>query len=250
MPPSPAMQWEAVRRAVVTVLAAGPAGPALAIRTEMGAVAALTLLRLRVRLAAAGDERWQPLDILIIIILEVLLAQLPVLRLLVVLLARIEGLRLSRFARCKRFAAHGWLFAVVVVSVVAKIAARIAALLLLIIGLTLPKLLLRSRNQAKVMFGVLIVILGCDRIAGTLRIAGKLKIFFGDVRCRSPNFYVRSIGLVHTRQRILMMMMAAFTVATSHALVLTVSHDLLFRQPPYFRQRGYCRFDPPNMTPA
>ncbi len=31
------------------------------------------------------------------------------------------------------------------------------------------------------MFGVLIVVLGSDRIAGTLRIAGQLQIFLGNV---------------------------------------------------------------------
>jgi len=246
MPPPPPVQREAVSGSIVTVLAALAARSGwstLAVRTKMRAVPALTWLRLRVRLAAAGDEGWQPLNILIIIVLKVLLARLTVLRLgrLMVLFARLEGL-LSRLSRRKRFAAHGRLLVVVVVSVVASVTARIAALLLLIIGLALPKLFLRRRDQAKVMFGVLIVILGCNRVTGTLRIAGELKIFFGDVRCRSPNFYVRPVGLVHTRQRILMVMAAAFAVTTSHALVLSVSHDLLIRQPPHFRQRGYCRF--------
>jgi hypothetical protein len=31
----------------------------------------------------------------------------------------------------------------------------------------------------------------------------------------------------------LMMMMPTLAVATAHAFVLTVSHDLLFRQPPF-----------------
>jgi len=222
------VQRKAIRRAVVAVLAVRAARsgrPSLAVCTVVGAVAALTLLRLRVwLLAPAGDERWQPLDILIVI-LEVLLARLTMLRLrlLVGLLARIEGL----LARRKRFATHGRLLVVVFVSVVAKIAALIAALRLLIIGLALPKLLLRRGDQAKVMFGVLIVIFGCNRIAGTLRVPGELKIFFGDVRGRTPNFDVRPVGLVHTRQWILMVMMTAFAVAASHALVLTISHDLI-----------------------
>ena len=55
------------------------------------------------------------------------------------------------------------------------------------------------------MFGVLIVVFGGDGVAGALRIAGKLEIFLGDVGCRAPNFHVRSIGLVHARQRILVM---------------------------------------------
>jgi hypothetical protein len=79
---------------------------------------------------------------------------------------------------------------------------------------------------------VLIVILRRDRIAGTLRIAGELQIFFGDMRGRAANFYVWSIGLVYSGQGILMVvMMAAFAIATPHALVLTVSHGLLFANP-------------------
>jgi hypothetical protein len=31
-----------------------------------------------------------------------------------------------------------------------------------------------------------------------LRVAGKLEIFFGDVRSCSANFYVRPVGLVHS----------------------------------------------------
>jgi hypothetical protein len=65
----------------------------------------------------------------------------------VVLLARIERLRL---ARRKRLAADGRLFVVaVVIPVIGKIAARLARLL--VVGLTLPKLLLRRRDQAEVM---------------------------------------------------------------------------------------------------
>jgi hypothetical protein len=103
------------------------------------------------------------------------------------------------------------------------------------------------------MFSVLIVILGRNRVAGTLRVAGKLQIFFADVGRRSANFHVRSIRFVHARQWILVMMMmtttaaatatstSTLTVATPHALILTVSHgccsaNLLFtaaRTPPF-----------------
>jgi hypothetical protein len=226
----------------------------------------LTLLRRLLRLAA-GDEGRKPLHVLLAARLEVLRARLIVLRLVVLrltvlglivlglivlrlivlrlivlrltvlrltvlrllLLARIKRLRL---ARGKRLAADGRLLvAVLIVAVIGNIAARLA--LLLVIGRALAELLLRRRDQAEVMLGMLIIILGRDRVAGTLRVAGKLEIFFGDVRRRSPNFHVRSVGLVHTRQWILMMMMAAttFAVATPHALVLTVSHDCCSTNP-------------------
>jgi len=146
------------------------------------------------------------------------------LRLRLVLLAWIERLR---FARRKRLAADGRLIVAVVVTVVRTVAALFAALLE--VGRGLAKLLLRRHDQTEVMLGVLIIILGRDRVSGALRIASKLNIFFSDVGCRSPNFHVRSIGLVHARQWILMM--TTFAVATPHSLVLTVSHGLLFCQP-------------------
>jgi hypothetical protein len=75
-----------------------------------------------------------------------------------------------------------------------------------------------------------------------LRIARELKIFLGNVGGVASNFHVRSVGLVHAGQWILLVMMvvaaAAFTaVATTHALIiLTVSHDLLFHQPLFARR--------------
>jgi len=159
--------------------------------------------------------------------LLMLRARLAVLRLRMrlLLLARIERLRLARrvgFAADRRLLA----FAVIIVCV-GKITARFAALL--VIGLTLAELFLCSGNQSEVMLGVLVVVLGSDGISRTLCIAGKLKILLGDMGSRSPDFHVRSIGLVHARQWILVM--STFAVATPHALVLAVSHGLLFRQP-------------------
>jgi hypothetical protein len=246
MTPTPAMQRKAV-------------GAVVAVR----AIGALALLRVRLlRLLAAGNKRRQPVDILIVrgrhvlrtglemlgllmllevlwllMLLEVLwllmLLRLKMLRLLM-LLARIKRLRL---ARRKWLAAHGGLIVAIVIAVIGKIAGHLAwlllRLLLLVIGLILSQLFLRGRDQAEVMFGVLIVVLGGDWIAGTLRIAGKLEVFLGDVGRRSPDFHVRSVRLVHTRQWILVMM-TTLAVATPHALVLTVSHGLLFRQPPSF----------------
>ena len=46
------------------------------------------------------------------------------------------------------------------------------AALLVSVRLALAKLLLRSGNKPEVMLGVLIIVLGRDRISGTLRISG------------------------------------------------------------------------------
>jgi hypothetical protein len=176
------------------------------------------LLRLT---AAAGDERGQALDVFVVgrLLLRAL-TMTVILRL--VLLARIKRLR---FARRKRLADRGLVVAVVISFVVAALVAA-----LLIIGLGLAKLLLGGGDQPEIMLGMLIIVFGRDGVAGTLRIACKLEIFLRDVGRRAADFHVRSVGLVHARQRILVM--ATFAVATAHSLVLTVSHDLLSRQPP------------------
>lgn len=84
-------------------------------------------------------------------------------------------------ARCKRLAAHRRLLAVaIVVAVVGNRAATLFAAWL-VIRLALAELLLRGRDQAEIMLGVLIVILRCYRVSGTLRVTGKLKIFFGNM---------------------------------------------------------------------
>jgi hypothetical protein len=197
MPPAAPVQREAVRRAVVTVLAILPVGP-------------LIMLRGGLRLAA-GDEGRQPLDVAVIIgLLIVLRALLIVLRvrlLLLRLILRLLLLRLVlrlaliklllRLARRERLAAHRRLVAfAVIVLVIGGIAAHVA-LLRLVIGLRLAKLLLGGRDQTEIMFGVLIIIFRRDRVSGALRIAGELKIFLGDVGRGPANFYVLPVGLVH-----------------------------------------------------
>jgi hypothetical protein len=158
----------------------------------------LALLRVRLVLRlAAGDERGQPFDALVIprhvllprlevlqlrlrlmllrrVLLRLILVMLVVLivmvllRLVVLLLARVVRLRLRRVGL-----AHLGLIVAIVEAIVGKIAAHAAAgLLLLEIRLALAKLLLRGSDQTKIMLGVLIVILGGDRIPGALRVTG------------------------------------------------------------------------------
>jgi hypothetical protein len=150
MTPAPAMQWEAVRRTVVAVLAGLIV---LSIRTVRPTwpLGPLPLLRRRLRLAAC-DEGRQPFDVFVIGRLEVLvpglvmllrllmrlrvlLRLLVVLRLLIVrrlvllrllLLARIVGLLLRR----ERLAADRRL---VIVAVVKRVVGVIAALLRLLL---------------------------------------------------------------------------------------------------------------------
>lgn len=152
----------------------------------------------------AGDEGRQPFHIAVIagLRLEVLLPRLEMVRLLLVrLLMLLRVLLFTRkewllIARRKRLAAIHRLIAIavaVVKGVIADIAAHVARLLLLIIGLSLPQMLLRRSDQAKIMLGVLIVVLRRDRIAGALRVTGELKVFFRDMRCGAPDLHVGPI---------------------------------------------------------
>jgi len=148
---------------------------------------------------------------------------------LLVLVARVK--RLLSIARGERLALANILLVVaVVVTLFGSIDAGVAAGLLLIIRLALTELLLSRCDQTKVMLCVLIIIFRCNRITRTLRIASELKILFGDMRRRTANFHVRSVGLKNPGQWILMVA-AAFTITTPHALVLTVSHGSLFANP-------------------
>jgi len=226
MPSAPPVQRKPILLPVIAIGAVLPMRPA---------VAGLSLLMLWL---SAGDEGRQAIDVALVFRtrmrrarLEVLLMLLRlillrlILLLIVMLLARIVGLWL---AWGERLPADTRLLALVI-ALIGR--AHLAGLLLLVIGLTLPELLLRRGDDPEIVLGVLIIIFRCNRVPGALRVTGELKVLFGDMGRRTANFYVRSIGLVHSRQWILMMM-PTFAVATAHAFVLTVSHDLLFRQPP------------------
>ena len=192
MTPAAAVQREAILRSVIAVRAVLPLRPVIAV---LG-----LLLRL-----SAGDERWQAVDVALVFRsrmllrprLELLLRLLRLIVLLIVmLLARIVRLRL---ARGERLAAGMGLLAITIVVAVIRGRAHLARRLLLVIGLTLPELLLRRSDDAEIVLGVLIIIFRRNRVPGALRVTGKLKILFGDMGRRTANFYVRPVGLVHSR---------------------------------------------------
>ena len=72
-------------------------------------------------------------------------------------------------------------------------AGRALLRLLIIVGVLLAKLFLRGGNKTKIMFGVLVVVLGGNRIAGALGVARKLDIFFRNVRSGPANFNIRAV---------------------------------------------------------
>lgn len=126
-----------------------------------------------------------------------------------------------RFARAERSLAllAGSLIIVVVEHVVAR-AGRQLVFRTIELRIVLPELLLRGGNQAIVMFGMLVIVFGRDRIAGGLRIARELNVFFRDVGRRPANFDIGTIRLINPGHGIVV-----FAVAPAHALILTVSHD-------------------------
>jgi hypothetical protein len=194
MPAAAAVQREAILRSVIAVRAVLPLRPVIAV---------LGLLMLRL---SASDERRQPVDVALVfrsrmllrprLKLLLMLLRLMLLRLIVMLIARMVRLRL---AWGERLAADMGLLAIAVVVAVIGGPAHLAGRLLLVIGLTLPQLLLRRNDDAEIVFGVLIIIFRRNRVPGALRVTGKLKVLFGDMRRRTANFYVRPVGLVHSR---------------------------------------------------
>lgn len=185
-------------------------------------------------LTAAGYECRQATDILSALV-RMKRLRLMLLTIVDLLVARWKWLSVARDIRLllrlawrvARFVLAHESLAVVIVAVKTFIvpllvlpARRTLLRLLIVVGVLLAELFLRGGNETKIMFGVLVVILGGNRIAGALGIARKLDVFFRNVRSRAANFDVRAVRFVNARQRIL-----AFAVVTAspHAL-LTISH--------------------------
>ena len=170
------------RAAVMTAAAA-----MLEAVAALGALAVLETATAGLRLPA-GDEGRQAIDIAfgwlrLWLRLRAILAEL--LFALVRLLARRIRLLLLRRLRCETGlgAERVVLAFAVLTSVVADVA--VLALLLILLRLVLPELFLGGGDQAEIMLGVLIVVLGGHRIAGRARVARQLHVFFRDVGCGS-----------------------------------------------------------------
>src|SRR5450830_116410 len=155
--------------------------------------------------------------------------------------ARNKGLRLLRWRlrRVARLVLAQERLAVVVaviIVVVSRALRRGLALLplrIVIIGVLLAELFLGDGDQPEIMFGVLVVVFGSNRIAGALRVARKLDVFLRDMRGGAANFHVGAVRLVDPRQRILAFavgVVAAAAAASPHTF-LTVSHDVPVRRP-------------------
>ena len=163
------------------------------------------------RLTAAGYECRQATDILPAFmspLIRMIRLRLMLLAIVDLLVARWKWLSIAReiwlllrFARrIARFILAHESLAIVIVAVETLVVpllvlpAGCALLrLLIVVGVLLAEMFLRGGNKTEIMLGVLVVILGGNRIAGALGVTRKLDIFFCNVRSRAANFNVRAV---------------------------------------------------------
>jgi hypothetical protein len=206
------------------------------------------LMLLRLRLLILRRMRLRLLvGLRLLVVLRLLLIRLMLRPALLGLLPAIR-LRLllaeTRLPLHRRLALHGLdllpglalrvLFSVIERAVPATVVgARGRLLLRLVIGILLPELFLGRGDQTEIVLGVLVMVLGGDVVTRRRGVARKLQVFLGDGVRGSANLHILTVRLVHPRQRIVVMMVVMTTmtmttlviaVASSHALVLTVSH--------------------------
>jgi hypothetical protein len=226
MAPAAAMQGESIGLAIEAVGLAMPL-VTLALRLsasdEGGQTLGVGRLLLARRLRASTIRSWLAPTVRLAAAVGLLLARRKRLS-----LARQIGLR---FARPERLLAPGaWLLRALLVGLVAQVVARL--LLRPIVRIGLAELLLRRRDQAEIVLGVLEIVLGRNRIPGGLGVTRELEIFVRDVVGSSANLHIRAVRLINPRQGILIAPVVLLIVAPAHTLVvmmlLTVSHGLLF----------------------
>ena len=202
----------------------GPVGPepattAMASTATMHSEAILTTItlvvtvrpRILLRLSAACYERRQAADLLSTFMTALLARLLIWLRLVLrtvvhLLVAGRERLGITRqiglllrFSRAVAWfiLAHerlGFIVIAVKTLVGVLLAGRTLLLrLLVVIRVLLTELFLRGGDQAKIMLGMLIVVLSGDRITRTLCVARELDIFFRDMRSGTADFDVGTV---------------------------------------------------------
>jgi hypothetical protein len=196
--------------------AAMTSAPAMHAETILATVAlvvtVLVLAGILLRLATAGDECRQAADLLSAFLATLIRLLLILLRLMLravmhLLIARRERLGIARQIRlllgftrsvARLVLAHEGLAVIIIAvkSLVGVLLARGALLLLrllVVVWILLTELFLRGGNQAKVVLGMLVVVLGRNRIARTLRVARELDIFFRYMRSGAANFDVGTV---------------------------------------------------------
>jgi hypothetical protein len=165
-------------------------------------------------------------------------------RLMLTLFTRLIGLLFARLTRREgwlRLLLLGWLLLrrrkTRLCAEIREVLALVVAIVVrrhLVLGarlrLVLAKLLLRGGDQPEIMFGVLVVILGSDGIAGGARIARKLHVFLGDVRGGAADLDIGAIRFEHPCHRVLatpIIIVVITIVAAVTAVVIPVTHPLV-----------------------
>jgi hypothetical protein len=144
--------------------------------------------------------------VMLLMMMLLLVMLRPIVHLLIAWRERLSVARniwlLLRFARrVARLVLSHERLGVIVVAVEAFVAALLLSaaralllgLLLIVVGVLLPELLLRGGDQTEIMFGVLVVILGCHRVAGPLRVSRKLNIFFCNMGSGAADLHVGTV---------------------------------------------------------
>jgi len=224
---------------------------AAAARETIGAFAALMRAgfdAVAVRLRAASDERGQAINVTAIV--AVLDHRLRlILRLRALMVAVVIAMLLTRLVRLlgALLAGRIGLLRLLLRSEAGllpevRIAVRLALVLRLPgvarlirtrLLLILPELFLCGSDQTEIVFGVLIVILGGDRIARRARIARELHILLGNMRGCAADLDIRAVRIEHPGHRVLaapvIVVVGIVIPVIPHPLViLTVSHVLPF----------------------
>ncbi len=115
----------------------------------------------------------------------------------------------------------GWLVIALVAHVVTRLVPAVHSAFAAEEGSSLPELFLRCGDQAEIVLRVLVIVLGGNWISRRLSVTRKLQVFLCNVGRGASYFDIRSVRLVHPRERIV-----TLAVAPPHTLVLLlVSHD-------------------------
>src|SRR5262249_55402415 len=89
------------------------------------------------------------------------------------------------------------------------------------IALRTVELWLRRRDDPEIVFGVLQIGFGQNRVARRLGIASQLHVFLGNMSRRTAHLYVRTIRFIGPAQGVRPL---AVAIAAAHTLLLTLPH--------------------------
>ena len=78
---------------------------------------------------------------------------------------------------------------------------------------------LRGGDQSEIVFGVLKIVLGCDRVVACVCVARQLKVFFRHMLRRAPNSDVRAVRIVRSIQWV--GLTTAICLAAANSVILT-----------------------------